>query len=71
MPVAEQSWAAMAMSLRSVPMTDPMWIDGTPTTTSHQAGMSPAPFSVATSAAVDSFVPLHFQLPPIKYCLPG
>jgi len=33
--------------------------------------MAPAPFSVATSAAVDAFVPLHFQLPPIRYCLPG
>ena len=56
--------------LAGVPMAAlPMWIDGTPTTTSHQAGMSPAPFSVATSAAVDSFVPLHFQLPPIRYCL--
>ena len=31
-----------------------MWIEGTPTTTSHQAGMAPAPFKVATRAAVDS-----------------
>ena len=70
-PVAEQSWAATLISFRNEPRTEPMWIEGTPTTTSHQAGMAPAPFKVATRAAVDSFVPLHFQLPPMRYCLPG
>mmetsp|Transcript_28108 Transcript_28108/g.87245 ORF Transcript_28108/g.87245 Transcript_28108/m.87245 type:complete len:204 (-) Transcript_28108:2-613(-) len=70
-PVAEQSCAATEMSRRSVASTVPMWIAGTPTTTSTHGGMSPALLSVVTSAATLSLVPLHFQFPPMRYCLPG
>ena len=33
--------------------------------------MGPASLSVLTSAAVDALVPLHFQLPPMRYFLPS
>ena len=48
-----------------------MWIDGTPTTTSTHAGIGPASFNVFTSFSTLSLVPLHFQLPPMRYFFPA
>jgi len=37
--------------------------------TSTFAGIGPALLNVLISSVSDSVVPLHFQLPPIRYCL--
>jgi len=37
--------------------------------TSTFAGMGPALLNCLISAVSDSVVPLHFQFPPIRYCL--